>query len=275
MGTSASLGGIGGGSPLIPDWVEDPDGDGQSPTQDGQSNGDDQPAQEVPLAPQGPFASARRALGEFASSGDRKAMRRGVANYIRKGRGGAQMAARRSAGSAARGAALSGIVGGNPAFDDVRQAIRNAVSDLNNADELLAAIAEAASPSDGTNDSQTGQDAAAEALQHLVTIDNEVDLLNLDSAQKETLLERFLAIDAFRLFMTDISKHLQGKASPKEFTRRAREIKDYFCETFRQANRSRIDGLTLGNSPDTEVRRLSRSVIAEAYLIFESVIDES
>ncbi|WP_430450733.1 hypothetical protein [Rhodopirellula europaea] len=204
-------------------------------------------------------------------------MRRGVANYVRTGRGGVQTATRRSAGSASRGASLAGIIGGNPAFEDVRQRIRNAVDDLSNADELLAAIAEAASPSDGTNDSQTGQDAAAEALQYLLERDDTVDLFDLAPNQKEIVLERFLAIDAFELFMTDVSKHMQSKGTLADYQNRIRVIKDYFCETFRQANqkRGRDDRATLGRVSDDEVLRLSRSIIAEAYMIFEGVIDEN
>ncbi|WP_144056701.1 hypothetical protein [Rhodopirellula europaea] len=148
---------------------------------------------------------------------------------------------------------------------------------MNNADELLAAIAEAASPSDGTNDSQTGQDAAAEALQYLLEQDKNANLLDLDTDQREIVLERFLAVDAFKLFATDVCKHMQNKGPLAEHQNRMRVLKDYFCETFRQANqrRAREDRPSLGRIPDDEVRRVSRSIITEAYMIFEGFFDES
>lgn len=275
MGTSASVSGAGSGSPLIPDWVEDIGSEGdESPT--------DEETQEIPpvqdqLVPKGRLAGARRALGEFASSGDRTAMRRGVGNYVRSGRGGAGMATRRSAGSARRATRLGGVAGGSSAFDHIRDRIREALSSKADVHELLAAIAAAASPIDGTLDSETGQRSASEALQYVLELYPDADLLALGETQREILMERFLALDCFGLFYTETGKHIQHKCDLSTAAFRIDEIKSYFCETFRQAKERRRDAGSppLGDLSDAQIAAECRNVISEAYFIFEAYLDES
>jgi len=285
MGTSASLPGMGGGSPLVPSWIEDPEGDladqasDASPEISDEGKGKDAEVELPPLqtvAPRGPMGSTRRALTDYVSSGDRSALRRSVGNYVRTGRGGAATAAKRSAGSASRGARLAGIVSGDTRFSQERDSIREAVQNLSDSDALLAAIAAVASPSDGTIESQIGQDATAEALQHLLTVDPDADLFALNPLQREILLERYLAIDAYELFMTENSLHLQTKCSPIVYAQRAAEIYSFFCETFEQANeaRGRRGESTLANQNDRQIQQTCRGVVADAYFIFEEFLDE-
>lgn len=275
MGTSASVSGAGPGSPLIPDWVEDIGSEGDdSPT--------DEESQEIlpvpdQLVPMRRLAGARRALGEFASSGDRTAMRRGVGDYVRSGRGGAGVATRRSAGSARRAATLGGVAGGSSTFDHVRDRIREALSSKTDVHELLAAIAAAASPIDGTLDAETGQQSASEALQYVLERFPDADLLALGDTQREILMERFLALDCFGLFYTETGKHIQHKCDLSTAAFRIDEIKSYFCETFRQANERRRDAgaPSLGDLSDPQIAAECRNIISEAYLIFEAYLDES
>lgn len=273
MGTSGSLTGAGLGSPLIPSWVEDAGADGdEAPAGEKQ-----QVVPPVPMAPKGRLAAARKALGEFASSGDRAAMQRGVGNYVRHGRGGAAMASRRSAGSALRAATLSGIAGGSSALEAVRTQIRDALSANADASELIAAIAAAASPIDGTHDSESGQQSASEALQYVLKQFPDADLLSLDGPQREVVLERFLALDCFSLFYTETGKHMQGKCDLSTAAHRIDEIKGYFCETFRQAKEQRRDAGTpsLGELSDKQIAATCRNIISQAYIIFEAYLDES
>jgi len=265
MGTSASVSGAGPGVPLVPDWIEDVPAEGASVVAP------------IPLTPKARLAAARREMGKFAIDGERSHMRRGVADYIRRGRGGAAMATRRSAGSASRGASLAGIVGGNSTFDVVRDRIRVAIASSGDPDSLLAAIAAAASPNDGTLDSETGQRAAAEALQHVLELNPDANLLNLGQSDRETLLERFLAIDCYELFMSEVGKHIQSKVDLATAAERINGIKDYFCETFRQANRARGENgsRSLGSASDREIAAVCRAVIAEAYFTFEVYLDEN
>jgi hypothetical protein len=204
-------------------------------------------------------------------------MRRGVANYVRIGRGGAGLATRRSAGSARRAAALGGVAGGSPAFDRVRTRIREALSSDADAHDLLAAIAAAVSPVDGTLDSETGQQSASEAMQYILERFPDADLLALDTNQREILMERFLALDSFALFYSETGKHIQTKCNISTAAARIVEIKDYFCETFRQANeRRRQNGApSLGVLSDRQIATECRNIVSEAYSIFEAYLDES
>jgi hypothetical protein len=142
---------------------------------------------------------------------------------------------------------------------------------------LLAAIAAAASPNDGTLDSETGQRAASEALQHVLELNPDADLLNLSLTEREILLERFLAIDCYELFMTEVGKHIQSKVELSKAIERIAEIKDYFCETFRQANQTRIasGSPSLGKTSDQRLAAVCRDVIADAYFTFEAYLDEN
>jgi hypothetical protein len=274
MGTSASVSGAGPGVPLVPDWVEDIEADDSS-EQQLQPEVNVSGPNFIPVAPMGRLASTRRAIGKFASDGDRSQLRRSIGNYVRGGRGGSAMAARRSTGSALRGAALAGIVGGGNDFDQLRDRIRKSISSSGDPELLLAAIAAAASPNDGTLDSETGQRAASEALQHVLELNPNADLLNLSPAEREILLERFLAIDCYELFMTEVGKHIQMKVDLSKAMERVGEIKEYFCETFRQVNQSRkaIGSTSLGQVSDQKLATVCREVIAEAYFTFEAYLD--
>lgn len=279
MGTSTSLTGAGPGSPLVPSWVEDVPGDTELPEgeQLDESPPTDSPPAPTPLVKERRLSSARRDLGSYALDGNQSRLRRGVANYVRHGRGGAAMAARRSAGVAGRAGTLAGIVGGSAAFDDVRDQIRHAVANSGDPTEILAAIATATSPNDGTIDSETGQRAASQALQYVLELYPDADPLALQPLQRELLLERYLAIDCFEFFYTEVGKHIQAKIDLALYATRIREIKEYFCETFRQANRTRRESgmSSLGASSDRSITTICHAVIAEAYTVFEAYLDAS
>ena len=271
MGTSGSVSGASKGSPLVPDWVEDvDDGDESSAPEE------DKKKEPVPVATHGRLGSARRALGEFASDGNRSSLRRGVAHYVRSGRGGSAMAARRSAGSARRAGILAGIVSGSSEFAHLRDQIRATLATSGDPQEILAAIAAAASPNDGSLDSDTGQRAASEALQHVLDLYREADPLDLNPQERELLLERFLAIDCFELFMTEVGKHITKKVELSVAASRFREIKDYFCGTFREVNQNRKQQgrPSLGDLADQKISEVCHEVLAEAYFTFEAYLDE-
>lgn len=268
MGTSASVTGAGVGSPLIPTWVDDIAG---TPPQ-----GDPKSLKKTPKIEPKRLAAARRALGRFAATGDPDTMRRGVAEYVRTGRGGAAFAARRSAGSAKRAAMLSSITGGAKEHEATRSLIRAALENQSNARELLAAaIAAHASPMDGTLDSEAGRASASEALQYLLQQYPNANLLDLESEQREVLIERFLAIDSFALFYAETGKHILGKCDISTAAERITQIKKYFYSAFRQANERRKEagGRSLGALSDHKIAAECSRIIANAYMIFEEFLD--
>ena len=99
MGTSGSVSGAGKGSPLVPDWVEQVENaDGAEPDATNQEG----PKPAIPITTHGRLAAARRSLGEYVKTGNRDSLQKGVAHYVRTGRGGSALATRRSAGSSRR-----------------------------------------------------------------------------------------------------------------------------------------------------------------------------
>ncbi len=183
MGTSASSDGPSGGVPIVPPWVPDPaaptppadpnvppppEGEGQPGPPPPNPN---QPPPPVPIAPAGRFGGARLNLGKFAQSGDQRAMRRGIGQYIRKGYGGRETAVRRFGGTASTAGALYGALtnaaGGQPAapgspFDPVLLAGRSAR-------EVMDALIEAARPADGTQDAEASRASIKDALSEVLT----------------------------------------------------------------------------------------------------------
>lgn len=113
-------------------------------------------------------------------------------------------------------------------------------------------------------------------MQYVLKQFPEADLLALDGPQRELLLERFLALDCFALFYIDTGKHMQGKCDLSTAAHRIDEIKDYFCEKFRQANEDRRESgaPSLGNLPDKQIEATCRTIINQAYTIFEAYLDE-
>lgn len=126
MGTSSSFGGAGGGTPLIPSWLQpdsndggqeaggvgsgtepqgDPSGAPQAPSESPQTP---QPGQPVAPRPDGNrFRNARSNYTRFASSGgtNRESLNRAVSSYVRSGVGGARSATIRM--GASRGVAAN------------------------------------------------------------------------------------------------------------------------------------------------------------------------
>ena len=114
MGTSASSSGPGGGVPLIPPWVPEPEIDPVVVPVDDQGPDIDEPGVPPPappqLAPTGRFRLARIHLGQFADSGSQGGLRRGLGHYVRTGLGGSRNASRRMASTAGKAGALYGVL---------------------------------------------------------------------------------------------------------------------------------------------------------------------
>ncbi len=98
---------------MVPSWTPDPPAEDAQEPGPGDEGAPDEPASPepnvpspapatAPLAPAGRFRGARRALGEYARSGDSNEMRRGLGHYVRTGYGGSATATRRFGGTAQR-----------------------------------------------------------------------------------------------------------------------------------------------------------------------------
>jgi hypothetical protein len=293
MGTSASSNGPGGGVPLVPPWVPPmppmpplippvppPDEQGAGPANgDGESGpapappSPQPPTQGLPspIAPAGRFGRARLNFGKFArGGGGRRDMRSGLRDYVRKGYGGRANAVRRFGGTASTAGnlygALSNVAGGQAAAPGTP--LDPALLAGRSAREVMDAIVEAVRPADGTQDAEASRTAIKDALSEVLTVFPDADLLNLTENQRETAIERFVAIDVYQRAMLDIGKTIQQKAPTATVAvSRLKEVKEYIKQTVAAAFRTlRSAGqrLTTGR-----INQFVRGALEEVFQVFE------
>lgn len=276
---------------MVPPWVPDPmpqnppsDGDGAIPADGDGPDGQQTPSQgqpatqqptltprlPSPIAPAARFGGARRSLGNFARTGDRADMRRGLRHYVWSGYGGGKTAVRRFGGTATTAGALYGalsnVAGGQTAspsspFDPVLLAGRSAR-------EVMDAVVEAVRPADGTQDAEAGRAAIKDALSELLTMFPQADFLNLSEDQRVFAIERFVAIDVYRRFQLDLGKAIQDKApTATAGLSRLKEVKNYVKETVAAAFRKLR---AVGNRVTKgRVNEVVRAALSEAFQVFE------
>ncbi|SAL09536.1 hypothetical protein AWB64_00159 [Caballeronia sordidicola] len=284
MGTSQSSSGSPSGVPMVPPWVPDislpPPLPESAPTEAAPAPGEPTPVappsapaesqQPIPIAPARRFLGANRNLGEYARSGDRASMRRGLGQYVRKGYGGSATATRRMGGTAqtaqALYSALSGVQGdsagapGNP--------LDPALNVGKSADEVMDAVVEAVRPVDGTQDAEASRTSIKDALSDVLNQFPDADLLNLLPEQRELAVERFVAGDVFRRIDLDIGRTIREKAPNAAIgLGRLKEIREYVRETVAASfRRLREAGQHLSAGRITQI---VQSAIRETFLVFE------
>lgn len=279
MGTSQSSGGPGSGVSMVPPWTPPPPlGDASNDNDVGENTPDDNsvatpqlpPSALVPIAPLARFLGTRRALGEFARTGDGEDMRRSMGHYVRTGYGGSTTATRRFGGTAstagALGRALAGVATGQPAepgnpLDPVLLAGRDV-------QEVMNAVVEAVRPVDGTQDAEAERASIRDALTELLTQFPDAELLCLSPEQRAFAIERFTAIDVFRRFELDVGKAIVEKA-PSAVTAlsRLKEVRDYIKQTVAAAFRRLRD--TKRNLNSNRVSQVVRDALKETFEVFE------
>ena len=270
MGTSQSSLGPGPGVPLVPPWTpepppSDPDDPVAAPT-DAPTLA--QPPQ--PLAPPARFRDTRRALGDFARTGDGGKMRRGLGHYVRTGYGGSRGATPRHGGTAVTGGALwttlAASAAGEPAT--AQSTIDLALLEAESADDVMDAIVEAVRPVDGTQDAEVERLAIRDALADLLSRYPDAELAHLDADQRCFAIARFTTRSVFGRFELDVGQAIQSRA-PNATTALARlqEVRDYVDQTvaasFRSLDLSRraLDGGRLD--------QILRDALQETFEVFE------
>ena len=224
----------------------------------------------APLAPAARFSGARRALGDYARSGDSSELRRSLGHYVRTGYGGSGTSTRRFEGTArtagALGGALANVSAGQPAAPG--SSLDPALLSGRTATEVMDAVVEAVRPVDGTQDAEAERAAIRDSLSDLLTRFPEADLLNLDSDQRAFAIERFTAIDVFRRFELDVGKTIVEKApSATAALARLKEARDYIKESVGAAFRKlRNEGRTVASGRISEI---VRDALKETFEVFE------
>lgn len=291
MGTSQSSSGPGPNVPLVPPWAEpvpdppepvppepvppEPDPPGPdapepvpTPKPDNPPDATPPPTPDpYPVAPDRRFGSTRRSLGTFAKTGDAARMRRGIAQYVSTGYGGASTMSRRLGSVSTTARSLSRALDPSTTDSGLDRALLRGKS----AEEIIDAVVEAARPQDGTLDAEASREAIRNALSDLLGQHSDVDLLNLSDAQREFVIEHFAAHDVYRRFALDVGKHLLDSA-PNAVTGLARhqQARNYIRQTIAESFRLLREA---GQSMTTaNVRTTVANALADSLAVFEGYL---
>lgn len=288
MGTSQSSNGSPPGVPMVPPWVPDiplppratdsadggPEPGGEpgagAPPPAALPSPGAAPSQPIPMAPARRFSGANRNLGDFARRGDRDSMHRGLGQYVKKGYGGSATTTRRMAGTAKTAQSLYTALGGGAAspYATPGGALDPALTAGLSANEVMDAVVEAVCPVDGTQDAEASRTSIKDALADVLNQYPDADLLNLEQAQRELAIERFIAADVFRRIDLDLGKSIREKA-PNAATGlgRLKEVREYVREIVAASfRRLRDTGQRLVSGRVTEV---AQRAMREAFQVFE------
>ncbi|MFF1831167.1 Qat anti-phage system associated protein QatB [Paenarthrobacter sp. NPDC058040] len=219
------------------------------------------------LAPTARFRGARRSLGEYARNGDSRELRRALGHYVRTGYGGSGTMNRRLGGTGATANRLGGVLrsGRMPDGTELRDAIIASGSDVN---IVLDAIADAASPIDGTQDKEASRRAVRDSLSELLVKYPDADLAALTDDQRMFVIERYAALDVYGRFCLDLQKTVLEKASDAATgLRRMKSIRDFVVQQVAAAFRAVRER---GSMTDTKsIARLTSRALQETLSVFE------
>lgn len=300
MGTSKTSSGPGKNVPLVPNWVGPhaptpppfpsppltPPQDGGSPSPSPappEKKPDEPPPNQEPekqpqpvLAPARRFTSARRAIGNFAKTGDGRSLRNALGNYVKNGYGGSATTSRRMSKSASaaagvfdilsRGDGTAGAEGEAPALDVAT------LAGLSHS-EVAERIAEAVNPGDVSLDDAGVREAVAEAISSVLNENDDADVTNLPPELAEQCFVRTLAFSAFGILVADIGASVQRAAHGNATLAndRLKEISDFVRETY-QAQYAKVKaiGSKINRSTSAEI---ARDVTFQVMDIFESYLE--
>jgi len=295
MGTSKPYDGPGDKTPLLPDWAQDggdPDNGDPAPPPDPLP---EPPPGDEPLPPLPPFPTpdpdappplpppdpelrpwnkAKRAMGRFASTGERRDLRKAGRNYVRA-RGGSARAAR--ATSAGR-AVTTGLVGflSDVAARGVDAALRSiGLGDVigQPVEAVLAAIVNALAPVGVTLDEVTARRTTDEVLvavfEKYGAVEEGVRKLNaMDVAGVEEAFRLSVAEFIFQRWMLELGKRVEEKAvTAREARRLEVEIKSYVVEATKLDLQGRDALTTDWKAPENQ--RVIEGIYREAYRLLE------
>jgi hypothetical protein len=269
MGTSQSSKGPGAGVPLVPPWAD------PISVSDPEEGGSDLPPVSeppIPLAPVARFRDARRSLGSFARNGNTDYLRRTLRHYVASGYGGSGTMSRRLGGTARTAGRLNGLLqaggGTGPAGDAIRDAVLRGGSDVG---AVLDAIADAASPVNGTQDAETSRRSVRDSLTDLLERYPDADLLGLSDPQRAYVIERFTAHEVYGRFLLDLQQAvIKAAGDPQTALSRLRQIREFIAAEVSSAFQSIRDR---GNPATTvDVTRLTAQALKATMTVFEEYV---
>ena len=280
MGTSSSSSGPASGVSFDPPWLSSVASEIGSPLENisgEESDLGNQPTEPVTqpfeMSPPRRFGNARRYLGEYVSSGDRGTLKKAIGSYSRKGMGGAANVARRMRASTSAGAGLFNFLQGVSDSSDinvrdwVNQLTANNLSAYEIADRIIVQVIS----SGGSLEEESCKDSMAQAMSELLTINPEVDLMKMDNDSIWTVIELFMANEAFNRLDLDIGQLFESaKYSPYEAVSRMNDMREYLkSEISAQIQALRA---STPNPSKEEMNNLLQSALRLTFEIFEEEI---
>ncbi|MGC0239575.1 Qat anti-phage system associated protein QatB [Arthrobacter sp. SD76] len=246
---------------------EDADAPAAPPSTGGGDSEEKVDTEVTPLAPSGRFRGARRSLGAYARTGDTRDLRRALGHYVRVGYGGSGTMARRLGGTASVANRLGGVLQSGKMADgtDLRDAILANGSDVN---VVLDAIADSASPMDGTQDKESSRRAVRDSLSDLLVKYPDADLAALSDEQRQFVVERYAALDVYGRFCLDLQKTVMEKATDAAIgLRRLKSIREFVVQQVAAAFKAVRQR---GAAPTSRsIARLTHEALRETMAVFE------
>ncbi|MCY4000908.1 MAG: hypothetical protein OXF84_08915 [Bacteroidetes bacterium] len=283
MGTSVSSGGPNSQVSFDPPWLDDieiptkedsPVTDGHLPV-DGDSNDEDSLTSLEPsdIAPNARFGGARRALRKFIDTGEQERFRKAVGHYSRKGMGGARRTALRMRTSARVGANVFRVL--LDARDGTDSDLNNWVISLKarsvNAQEIADEIIKYTTPAGGALEEVSGRESMALAMQDLLILNPDFDLLNLDEDNIWGLMESFLANEVFHRLSLDIGQVFEKSSlSMSDRVIRMNEMRDYLkSEVSRQIKKLRANS---SNTTQNDIHPILQKALENTFAVYEGAL---
>jgi len=279
MGTSSSSSGPGGRVPFDPPWLSSVSSEIGSPLDqisESPSNPEHNPqqtepaAQPVDIAPPRRFSNARRYLDIHARNGDRDSLKKALGSYSQKGMGGASKVASRMQTSTSAGAGLFNFLQGVRDSTDskVRDWVIQLASKKLSVHEVADEIIDQVISTGGSLEEESCRDSMAQAISDLLTIAPDVDLLNMDNNSIWTVIELFMANEAFNRLNQDIGQIFESyRHSPREAVYRMNGMREYLkAEISVQIQELRMH---TSNPTKEEINALLQSAIKITFEVFE------
>ena len=268
MGTSGSYGGPGGGPGLLPDWAFPPEAAGQPP-------GTQQPPSQLPVPPAlvGPWIAAKTNLTRYAS-GSSRSPREAARSYV-AAKGGARSAMRHATSGRAMVAGMAFFLttaatkGIGVAFETL--GLSGIVGQ--NAEVVLAAIANAIAPDGSSLESSAARKATADLLAALYDryFSDAGDLTAFEEMKADDIrevVEESVSAYIYNRWLQELGLSIEkGAVSIAEAIRLERELKAYVRECVRLELAER-DALAI-NWSGREGHQIIESVFQDAYALLE------
>ncbi|MBX3722412.1 MAG: hypothetical protein KF713_11290 [Turneriella sp.] len=234
MGTSASSKGSPSGTPLVPPWVPDIQKTIKKPPEPASIN--PEITTQSSKAPARRFQSTRRQLGNFATTGNKVNLKKGIAQYVTSGHGNKRNTLSRFGGTIHTGAVLYDTLLLLPqAVSGPKKELREKLEQANgNHHEIAITIIDELRPIDGSQDAEAMRTSMDTAFVELFKQNENFDILNMQANDVNFLLECFLSEEIYRRIELDVGSVIREKASNAlTASERIREIKEFVYEIVR------------------------------------------